>query len=129
MLRSLLFTSVVVLLAGCGFPNKNYSTLPDPGIIRVTQTEAGFQAIPPECARLLEPSRLNKFDDPRPAVAFGCATYTNLAEQLARPRDLTHPAPYAGQSPDTAGAAVQRYRENAVTPLRSTSATDIGVSN
>lgn len=129
MVRSCILAVIVLMLTACGFPNKNYSTLPDSSVIRVTQTEAGFQAIPPECARLLEPSRLNKFDDPRPAVAFGCATYTNLAEQLARPQDLTHPAPYAGQSPDTAAAAVQRYRENAITPLRSTSATDIGVSN
>ena len=114
------------LLTGCAFPRKDFSGVPGPEVIRLTQDDAGFRAVPPECDPLLQPSQLNKAGDIRLSIAFGCATYTNLAEQLARPQDLTHPKPYAGQSADTAGAAVQRYRENQVTPLKGTRSTDVG---
>ena len=124
-------TALVLLmtLAGCAFPRKDFSGIPGPQIIKVTQDESGFHAVAPDCKPLLQPSQLNKAEDLRQSIAFGCATYTNLAEQIARPRDLTHPGQYAGQSPDSAGAAVQRYRDNAVTPLRGTRATDAGVKN
>lgn len=113
-------------LSGCAFPRKDFSSVPGPDVIRVTQDDTGFRAVPPECEPLLQPSQLNKASDIRLSIAFGCATYTNLAEQLARPQDLTHPRPYAGQSADTAGAAVQRYRENQVIPLKGTQSTNVG---
>ena len=118
---------VAVVLAGCAFPRKDYSGMPGPDVIQVRQEGLRYQAQRPDCDALLQPSHHNKADDLRMSVAFGCATYTNLAEQIARPQDLVKPKAYAGQSADSAGAAVQRYRDNEVTPLRGTSSTDIGV--
>ncbi|WP_233582811.1 CpaD family pilus assembly lipoprotein [Candidimonas sp. SYP-B2681] len=120
---------LVLTLAGCTFPRKDISGIPGPEIIKVTQDDSGFRALAPDCKPLLQPSQLNKSGDRRQAIAFGCATYTNLAEQIARPQDLTHPGRYAGQSPDTAGAAVKRHRDNTVTPLRGTRATDVGAKD
>jgi hypothetical protein len=120
---------LVLTLAGCTFPRKDLSGVPGPDVIKVTQDDSGFSALGPDCKPLLQPSQLNKAGDLRQSIAFGCATYTNLAEQVARPQDLTHPSRFGGQSPDTAGAAVKRYRDNAVTPLRGTRATDVGVKN
>lgn len=127
--RSLMTLVLILTLAGCAFPRKDFSGVPGPDIIKVTQDNSGFRAVAPDCKPLLQPSQLNKADDLRQSIAFGCATYTNLAEQVARPQDLTHPGQYAGQSPDSAGAAVKRYRDNAVTPLRGTRATDAGAKN
>ncbi len=120
---------LALTLGGCTFPRKDFSGVPGPDVIKVTQGDSGFRAHAPDCKPLLQPSQLNKSGDLRQSIAFGCATYTNLAEQVARPQDLTHPGQYAGQSADTAGAAVQRYRDNAVAPLRGTRATDVGVKN
>ena len=126
--RFVRYTSAATLavLAGCAFPRKDFSGMPGPEVIRVTQEGTGYQVQRPDCDKLLQPSQHNKADDLRMSVAFGCATYSNLADQIARPQDLVAPKAYAGQSPDTAGAAVERYRENKVTPLRGTSATDVG---
>lgn len=122
--------ALVLTLAGCAFPRKDFSGMPGPNVIKVTQDAgSGLRAVPPDCSALAQPSQYNKADDLRMSVAFGCATYTNLANQVARPKDLVQPESYAGQSADTAGAAIQRYRENAVTPLRGTRSTDIGARN
>lgn len=115
-----------MILSACAFPRKDFSSMPDPGVITVQQTSQGYKAVAPDCARLLQPSQYNKADDLRMSIAFGCATYTNLAGQLARPEDLIAPKSYAGQSADTAGDAVTRYRENKVTPLRETMSTNAG---
>lgn len=127
--RTVTLLGLGMALGGCAFPNKENVALPNPGIITVTQDASGFRAVPPDCTPLLEASRLDKPEDRRPAIAFGCATYTNLANQVARPNDLTHPKPYAGQSADTAAGAAQRYREGQVTELRGTSTTDVGVTS
>jgi hypothetical protein len=113
-------------LSACTFPRKDFSSLPDARVITVKQAGAGYQAVAPECSRLLQPSQYNKADDLRMSIAFGCATYANLADQLARPDDLILPKSYRGQSSDTAADAVARYRENKVTPLRETMSTDVG---
>ncbi|HEY9279141.1 MAG TPA: CpaD family pilus assembly lipoprotein [Eoetvoesiella sp.] len=122
-----LLLGVSLALSACAFPRKDFAGVPDPSIITVKHVGPGLQAVAPDCSKLLQPSQYNKPDDLRMSIAFGCATYTNLAEQIARPEDLATPKAYRGQSPDTAGAAVTRYRNNEVTPLRETMSTDIGV--
>jgi pilus assembly protein CpaD len=76
----------------------------------------GQHAVPPDCAQLVEPSHLVDAGHARPGVAFGCATYTNLAAMLARPADLAAPLPYAGADAAVAASAVRRYDEDRVTP-------------
>jgi len=115
-------------LGACAFPRKDFSSLPDASVITLKQAGPGYEAVAPDCDRLLQPSQYNKADDLRMSVAFGCATYGNLAGQLARPEDLLAPRTYRGQSADTAAGAAARYRENKVTPLRQTMSTDAGVN-
>ena len=101
-------------LAGCA--QQQTTWLPGPDIIQL----ADNQALPPDCRSLAEPSMFRGGTwqlEQRPTIAFGCATYGNLARMVANPQDLAHPAPYAGQDAVTAGAAVQRYHDNKVTPL------------
>lgn len=119
----------MLLLAGCAFPRKDFSGLPGPDVIKVVNEGNGYRAQGPDCNNLLQPSQHSKADNLRMSIAFGCATYNNLADQLARPEDLVAPKRYPGQSADTAGAAVERYRTNEVTPLRGTDTTDAGVNN
>lgn len=109
----------MLLLAGCTFPERDYGFMPDNRVIRVEQGAQGWQASPPDCD-LLYPARRRLAHDDRPQVAFGCATYTNLAASVARPQDLVQPKEYAGPQTDAATLAVQRYRENEVEPLRET---------
>lgn len=83
----------------------------------------------PDCRALQDTSEFT--DGPlqltgRPSVAFGCATYNNLAKMIANPQDLRHPRHYPGQSAPTAGAAVQRYYDNKVKELLSTTTTSSG---
>lgn len=116
-----------LVLTGCTFPNRDFSVMPEPAaVIRVVNDGSGVKAVAPDCTAFLTPSRISRPDDPRPAVAFGCATYTNLAGQVANPNDLIAPQPYAGQMADTVQSAVERYREGQVIPLRSTSSTQAG---
>ena len=119
--------SMALTLSACAFPRKDFSSVPDAGVITLKQVGSGYEAVAPDCDRLLQPSQYNKADDLRMSVAFGCATYSNLAGQLARPEDLLAPRVYRGQSADTVAGAVERYRENKVTPLRQTMSTDAGV--
>ncbi|MYN13503.1 hypothetical protein GSY71_10185 [Pusillimonas sp. TS35] len=124
--RACVLAALTLALTACAFPRKDFSGVPDPGVIRVEQSGPGFRAVAPDCNKLLQPSQYNKADDLRMSIAFGCATYSNLAEQVARPDDLVRPRTYRGQSGDTAGEAVKRYREGEVTPLRETRSTDVG---
>ncbi|MBV6272983.1 CpaD family pilus assembly protein [Alcaligenaceae bacterium CGII-47] len=123
--HSLIIFGLCLTLSACAFPRKDFSSVPDASVITVRQTGSLYEAIPPECAGMLQPSQYNKADDLRMSIAFGCATYTNLAEQVAQPRDLIHPATYRGQSAEAAAQAATRYRENKVTPLKETQSTNI----
>lgn len=111
-------------LTGC-FPHRDMTQLPETNAINVTRGADGrYVAIPPDCNTLLQPSEYSTVTDPRPGIAFGCASLTNLAAQVANPQDLVAPAhPYAGQHADTAGSAVTRYRLDKVTPLKNTTST------
>lgn len=123
-LRLLTVLGLVGLVTGCAFPKRDYSMLPDASVIQVQQQHGHWVAVAPECKRLIteRPRPWYEYDS-RPQVAFGCATYTNLANSVARPRDLTQPGTYRGQQADTAADAVTRYRQNAVTPLNKTTST------
>ncbi|AOJ70201.1 MULTISPECIES: CpaD family pilus assembly lipoprotein [Burkholderia] len=74
----------------------------------------GVRAVPPDCGRLAEPSHFVDAGYRRPSVAFGCATYRNLAAMLARPEDLVAPVPYAGADAAFAADAVRRFMEDRV---------------
>lgn len=122
VLRWLLACGLAGLLAGCAFPKRDYSFMPDASVIQVQLQDGRWVAVPPDCARLFtEPPRA--LYDSRPQVPYGCATYTNLANSVANPRDLVAPGTYEGQHADSAADAVTRYRENKVTPLRKTNST------
>lgn len=125
-LRTTLILGVCLTLGACAFPRKDFSSVPDPSVITVQQAGSRYHAIAPDCRRLLQPSQYNKADDLRMSIAFGCATYTNLAGQVAQPRDLVAPASYRGQSAEAAAGAATRYRDNKITPLRETRSTDAG---
>jgi pilus assembly protein CpaD len=83
----------------------------------------GREAIAPDCASLVQPSHLIDAGMGRPGIAFGCATYTNLAVMLARPADLVEPLPYAGADATTAASAVRRFDEGRVKQPNATSTT------
>lgn len=81
----------------------------------------GTHALGPNCASLALPSTIGDPDlTEHPSIPFGCATYSNLAAQLARPSDVVQPAPYAGGDGGVAGRAVQRYQNPA--PVHTTDA-------
>jgi type IV pilus biogenesis protein CpaD/CtpE len=80
------------------------------------------RAIAPDCSQMQQPSTMGMSDGPfnltpRPSVAFGCATYGDLAKMIVNPQDLVQPKHYPGQSATTANAAVQRYNTGTITPL------------
>jgi pilus assembly protein CpaD len=93
------------LLGGCLSPQPPMS-MPDESIIGLD----GARALPPDCMRLMEPSQLSEAGHTRPAVAFGCATYTNLAAELVRPEDLVAPKRFGGPEAAVAASAVARYQ-------------------
>ncbi|CAB3720151.1 CpaD family pilus assembly lipoprotein [Trinickia soli] len=86
-------------------------------------SENGGRAVPPSCDQLNQPSHMVDAGRGRPGVAFGCATYSNLAAMLVRPADLVAPLPYAGADAALGASAVRAYEEGRTQPLRSTSTT------
>ncbi|MCA3931868.1 CpaD family pilus assembly lipoprotein [Burkholderia sp.] len=107
--RSTVAALLLLALAGClsAPPPVN---LPDARTIGFD----GTHAVPPDCAKLMQPSHLVDAGYARPGVPFGCATYSNLAAMLARPEDLVAPVPYGGADAQTAADAVRRYVEDRV---------------
>jgi hypothetical protein len=96
--------------------------MPDASVIGY-DPHGGARAVPPQCGQLDQPSHMIDAGAGRPGVAFGCATYGNLAAMLARPADLVAPLPYAGADAGLAAGAVRRYDEGRVKPLNPTSTT------
>jgi hypothetical protein len=90
--------------------------MPDVSVIDVTPANGG-QALPPDCAQLVQRSGMRDAGFRRPGVAFGCATYTNLAAMVTRPEDFVAPRPYAGADAPLAASAVRRYEEDRAKPL------------
>ena len=108
---------LVTLLGGCFQPPFN---MPDASVIRYD----GGQPAAPDCRQLAVPSGLTDGGIRQPSVAWGCATYTNLAAQIARPRDLEQPGPMGPADAAVAADAMRRYEENKVTPLDKQSSRD-----
>lgn len=80
--------------------------LPDASLMRFD----GQGAHGPDCTQIGLASHLGDPDRlEHPTIPFGCATYTNLAAQLARPADAAQPTPYAGADGTAAARSVQRY--------------------
>lgn len=77
----------------------------------------GKNAIPPDCSQLVEHSVVFDAGFRRPSMAWGCATYTNLAAQIAQPSDLVAPHPLTPADGQVAADAIRRYQTGKVTPL------------
>jgi pilus assembly protein CpaD len=108
----------VALLGGCFYhPPFN---MPDASVIGYN----GSQATPPDCSQLAVPSGITDGGRKLPSVEWGCATYTNLAAQVANPRDLVAPAPVGPANAQVAASAIERYKQDKVTPLDQGSSRD-----
>ncbi len=108
-------------LAGCMSEHPPLG-MPDDSVIGFT-AQGGGRALPPQCDRLDQPSHMIDAGRSRPGVAFGCATYSNLAAMLVRPADLVAPLPYAGADAALGASAVRAYEEGRTHPLNPTSTT------
>ncbi|WP_236873597.1 CpaD family pilus assembly lipoprotein [Burkholderia sp. PAMC 26561] len=97
-------------LAGCLTPPRG---MPDETVIGYD----GHKAIAPDCEPLEHRSLLLDGGLPRPTMAWGCATYTNLAAQVANPRDFVAPAKLAPADAAVAASAVRRYETGRIIPL------------
>ncbi|RXZ37003.1 hypothetical protein D9O50_07360 [Oxalobacteraceae bacterium CAVE-383] len=117
-LTSLASLALLIALTGCMSAAQPLG-MPDASAIGFD----GMHAVPPDCAKLQQPSHLLDAGAVRPGVAFGCATYSNLANMLARPADLVQPIPYAGADAALGASAVRHYEEGTTAPLNSTSTT------
>jgi pilus biogenesis lipoprotein CpaD len=87
--------------------------MPDASVIHY---ESGH-AVPPDCRPLAVRSGLTDGGLRQPSVAWGCATYSNLAAQVANPRDLQQPGPMGPADAAVAADAMHRYELDKVTPL------------
>jgi hypothetical protein len=97
-------------LCGCFKPPVS---MPDERIIGYD----GKRLTPPDCDRLAQPSLLLDAGVPRPSMAWGCATYTNLAAQIANPQDFVSPQTLGPADAAVAASAVRRYETDHVYPL------------
>lgn len=83
-------------------------------------------AVAPDCASMVTPSEAIQktpfASEKRPTMAFGCATYSNLAAMVADPADLAAGRSLNGQDAADAAAAVDRYHDDKVKALRETTA-------
>ncbi|MBJ7222713.1 MULTISPECIES: CpaD family pilus assembly lipoprotein [unclassified Brenneria] len=118
----LLIAGGIGLMAGCASWQRDKAGMPDVSSIKLQQYGKRWVAMPPDCYPLLQPD-YHWSHNGRRQVAFGCATYTNLAVSLARPQDLSRPRVYSGMQADAAALSVTRYRQNTVEPLRQTHST------
>jgi len=105
------------LLGGCLQPPLD---MPDAR----TLSYDGHSVVPPDCQALTHKSYVLDAGVPRQSVAFGCATYTNLAAQIARPADIAEPVPMGPYDGAVAANAMLRYQTDAVTPLDATGTRD-----
>jgi type IV pilus biogenesis protein CpaD/CtpE len=77
----------------------------------------GKNAVPPNCDDLSRASLLTDAGLRRPSMQWGCATYTNLAAQVANPRDLVAPETLGPADAAIAASAVNRYQNGRIIPL------------
>ncbi|MCG8710791.1 hypothetical protein JHU04_004100 [Brenneria sp. 4F2] len=115
-------SAAIALSSGCSSWQQDDDGMPDVSSIKLQQRGKEWVAVAPDCQSMLQPGR-DWEDNGRWRIAFGCATYTNLAASLARPQDLAAPRQYSGMQADAAALSITRYRENKVEPLRQTEST------
>jgi pilus assembly protein CpaD len=97
-------------VSGCFKPPVS---MPDASIIGYD----GKHLTPPDCSKLEHSSLLLDGGVPRPSMAWGCATYTNLAAQIANPQDFVAPRSLGPADAAIAASAVRRYETEHVYPL------------
>jgi pilus assembly protein CpaD len=119
LVKTALGITASVALAGCMSAHPPLD-MPDASVIGFTPGDGG-RATPPSCEALDQPSHMIDAGAARPGIAFGCATYSNLAVMVARPADLVSPLPYAGADAPLAASAVRRYEEGRTIPLNPSS--------
>ena len=110
LLTLLLACVVAASVSGCFKPPIG---MPDQSTIGFD----GHSALPPDCASLARPSLLTDAGWRRPSMEWGCATYTNLAAQVANPQDLVKPQPSGPADAAVAASGVHRYETGHVIPL------------
>ena len=109
--------AVTVSVSGCFKPPRD---LPDASVIGFN----GHAAVPPDCATLARPSELSDAGFRRPDMEWGCATYTNLAAQLAHPADIVSPAKLGPADAAVAASAMRRYETGHVISLDTATSRD-----
>ena len=117
VLTLLLAGAFAVAGSGCFKPPRN---MPNESVIGFD----GASAVPPDCDSLSRPSLLTDAGIRRPSMQWGCATYTNLAAQLARPEDAVHPQTLGPANATAAAGAVRRYETGKVIPLDKSTSRD-----
>jgi len=117
ILTLILVCTTATSMSGCFKPPRG---MPDESTISYD----GKSAVPPDCAGLARPSVLTDAGWHRPEMEWGCATYTNLAAQVAHPRDLVAPAKLAPANAAVAASAVHRYETGHVIPLDTSTSRD-----
>ena len=117
-LSTLILACAVALGAsGCFKPPRN---MPNESVIGYD----GQRAVPPDCASLARASLLTDAGVKRPSMEWGCATYTNLAAQVAHPEDLVKPRTLGPADAAVAASAVHRYETGHVIPLDKSTSRD-----
>jgi pilus assembly protein CpaD len=120
---SRLFTLILVCafalsVGGCAESNGSPMKKPPRGM--PDDSSIGFDgksAIAPDCNMLSRASTLTDAGYDRPEMAWGCATYTNLAAQIANPKDLVAPEKLGPADAAVAASAVHRYETGQIVPL------------
>ncbi|MFZ5608462.1 MAG: CpaD family pilus assembly lipoprotein [Pseudomonadota bacterium] len=87
-----------------------YGAAPAPGGLRLVVTRYVLEA--PACPDWSQPN-YNNWSNAR-SSNFGCATYANIAQQVANPRDLIEGQEHAGAEPVSTAKAITTYRNRAM---------------
>jgi pilus assembly protein CpaD len=117
------FTLVVTCALGIGLGGcfaKPPIDMPDASSIGYD----GHSLVPPDCATLSQPSLLTDAGFHRPSMEWGCATYTNLAAQIAHPEDGIAPHALGPANAAVAASAVHRYVTGQLVPTDTTTVRD-----
>lgn len=84
----------------------------------------GTRTTAPDCAALSRASLLTDAGMRRPSMQWGCATYTNLAAQIAHPKDAVAPESIGPADAAVAASAVHRYKTGHVMKLDTSTTRD-----
>ncbi|KQR81500.1 hypothetical protein ASG35_04040 [Burkholderia sp. Leaf177] len=117
LLTFLLACTIAAGLGGCFKPPRG---MPDQNVIGFD----GKSALAPDCDSLSRPSVLTDAGWSRPSMQWGCATYSNLAAQIANPKDLVAPEKLGPADAAVAASAVHRYKNGHVIPLDTATSRD-----